>query len=447
MEAELEQRLLVSLQQDRLVLFFGAGLSMGGPSFLPGAATLAQQCAQTYRRKAMPVPLPAGADTDLENLTSFLFERGQQNFFLNDLMEWRPFTQNPNDGHVTIADFLCCNAIRCGITTNFDELVELAARRLGEPLLEAALDGVSVNTPRPYRPLLKMHGSVHDRNHTLWCKRQLRRNDPDPANRLLRSRIVLSRTWLQANLAERDLVFIGFWSDWAYLNRVFTSALVSIHPPLVVLVDPADAAYLKTKAPVLWKWANGNALNFSHAQQMGHDFLDELRVAFSRNFLDQALRSAVPSFQAMCRDPVPSTDFDGLESGALYSLRRDFCGVPGNTVARVRQPEAAMNAVSRAHLLLLSKGAMLEGYIYRKSDGKKIRIVNGLTRLLVEVQASFSSEAPPVAPYDYVICAGADNSGGVKPHILRGGPPATVVRRGAVAEWLTPEMATARGVL
>ena len=129
--------------------------------------------------------------------------------------------------------------------------------------------------------------------------------------------------WLRANLPEKDLIFIGFWSDWTYLNDTFANYFNSVHGSMVILVDPQDDAALMAKAPALWAWASVNA-NFHHVPETGNEFLEELRSAFSKNLLERVLRAAATGFNAMRPGvPVPATDFNGMSLDDLYAFRRD----------------------------------------------------------------------------------------------------------------------------
>jgi NAD-dependent SIR2 family protein deacetylase len=122
MDAALLHRLVASIQQRRLVVFCGAGLSMTGPSLVPSATGLAHQCLKEYNQRALPA-LPATASANLETMTEHLFANGYQSLFLHELVNWRPFRRKPNKGHEAVADFLTCGALNFGVTTNFDELL------------------------------------------------------------------------------------------------------------------------------------------------------------------------------------------------------------------------------------------------------------------------------------------------------------------------------------
>jgi hypothetical protein len=152
-------------------------------------------------------------------------------------------------------------------------------------------------------------------------------NAPPPvsaANQKLRDRIVSASGWLRANLPEKDLIFIGFWSDWTYLNDTFANYFNSVHGSMVILVDPQDDAALMAKAPALWAWASVNA-NFHHVPETGNEFLEELRSAFSKNLLERVLRAAATGFNAMRPGvPVPATDFNGMSLDDLYAFRSVF---------------------------------------------------------------------------------------------------------------------------
>jgi hypothetical protein len=41
---------------------------------------------------------------------------------------------------------------------------------------------------------------------------------------------VQTKTWMAANLREKDLLVVGFWSDWSYLNAVLAEARCARRP-------------------------------------------------------------------------------------------------------------------------------------------------------------------------------------------------------------------------
>jgi hypothetical protein len=445
MDSALLDRLVASIQQGRLVLFCGAGLSVAPPSAVPGAVALTQQIIGEYNRRVLS-PLPPAATANLEALSEYLFAGGHQSLFVRDLVEWRPFTRNPNSGHQAVADFLTSGAIQYGVTTNFDELVELASRDLGVDRFDAAFNSASANINHKHQTYLKIHGCVRDPDHTLWCHSQL--NGPLPvsfANQTVRDRLDSSRAWLGANLPEKDLVFIGFWSDWSYLNDVLETCFNSVHGSLVVLVDPQDDTTLKAKAPALWTWAN-TSTEFRHLPEKGDDFLKELRSRFSRNLLERVLMSAATAFQDMKPgSTLPATSFSTVSLEDLYAFRRDTGGVSSIRIPRYTEPEDSMNAVGRAHLLLRHAGATLDGSRYVKG-GHRFRVVNGKTKLISEIRQDFAEEPPAPLLDDVVICAGGTEDGGVPSHIVRGSTPPTVVRSGTSARWISLETAVAEGL-
>lgn len=448
MDSELLNRLIVSFQQRRLVLFCGAGLSMAAPSGVPAAAALTQQVMDEYRRRALPALSPT-TTSNLETLADHLFAGGLQSLFVRDLVAWRPFRRNPNIGHRAVGDFLTSGAVPFVATTNFDELVELSAMELGEDSFKASLTSDEANVNHGHQPLLKIHGCVRDVDHTLWCRRQLDGAPPvSPANITVRARLASAQQWLRANLPEKDLVFLGFWSDWSYLNSVLSESVHSVHAPFVVLVDPQSDAVLSAKAPELWTWANGSG-EFIHVPEKGEDFLTELRTGFSKNLLERVLQSATAGFQLVKSGvPVPPVSFDGIAVDDLYAVRRDVGGVSSLRIAKYFNPDPSMDAVGRAHLLLRHAGATMSGPRFISSDLKRIRVVNGKTKLISQIRQEFSEEPPLPATLgdDIVICAGASEDGGVPSHIVRGSTTATVVRSGTSARWISLETAIGEGL-
>jgi hypothetical protein len=323
------------------------------------------------------------------------------------------------------------------VTTNYDILVEASAEALGEPDFRSALDGQGANDPsRMHQPYLKLHGCCNiDRNNTIWCLNQL----PEP---VIGARLQSATQWLAGRLPGRDVVVLGFWSDWAYLNSVLEAVVTATVPASVVIVDPATPADLQTRAPGLWAWAHSPGVHFDHAPQSASDFLDELRVRFSRVLLEQTCQASHATYHQWAGAPFQgATGFPvGLSSDHLYSLRRAFSGVPSSAVTRIKRPDVHMHGVGATHLLLVSGGAVLDGHVYML-NGAAIRLVNGAGQVLSEIRARFATEWGSAIAVDFVICAGALDDGGVPPSVVRGQGLATVVRAGNHSNWLTTEQA------
>jgi hypothetical protein len=253
---------------------------------------------------------------------------------------------------------------------------------------------------------------------------------------------------MTANLPEKTVLFVGFWTDWSYLGSVLAESVNSVHIPLVVLIDPQSGANLAAKAPELWHWATSNA-EFVHIPIGGEIFLPRLRKAFSENLLTRVLREAAGGFGATKPGaPMPPVNFDGLTVDDLYSLRRDVYGVPSTRIPRYAHPDGSMDAVGRAHLLLRHSGATLEGPRYLTGKGQRIRVVNGRTKLVNKVKSDFADEVSSVGGVDedIVVCAGGSDDAGTHPHIFKGSGAPTVVRPGSNAEWITLENAVTSGL-
>ena len=264
---------------------------MSPPTGVPSAAELARTCGERYSQ-ATQTHLQDEVRLDLERLVDYFLELDRFREFL-DFVPWETFSRNPNRGHSAIADFLCCGALTFAATTNFDTHIEDAAFELGERNFRSALDGVeAAELADRHRPLLKLHGCHRrDSSNTLWAQSQI-----DP-NGEIQTRLARSATWLTGQLVGRDLVIVGFWTDWDYLNNVLSRALQDSTPRTVVVVDPADRQVLQQKAPELWDWANRH--NFRHVPEPADAFLDELRIVFSRGFVKRAIAGGIPHFAAL----------------------------------------------------------------------------------------------------------------------------------------------------
>ncbi|UNP88131.1 SIR2 family protein [Aeromonas encheleia] len=242
---------------------------MAPPSSLPSALTVAERCFEKYRLESDPNCDPALRD-NLEALAEhFAGLDTLQSVFIEHLVPWNAFMRQPNTGHAAIADFLITRAAVAGISSNYDTLIERCAWDYGSDF-RGSLDGDEASADFVRQaPLLKFHGcSFRDRPATVWAPSQL--NDPT-----ISARIALSKVWMAANLRQKDLLVVGFWSDWEYLNTVIGEALSHVQPLSVTVIDLSPTNVLEQKAPQLWEIANAPNVAFEHVQESGAVALDE----------------------------------------------------------------------------------------------------------------------------------------------------------------------------
>lgn len=418
---ETKARLLASMHAGRLVIVCGAGLSMAEPSNLPAAWQVAEACFDQYRLTIEP-----NADEamryDLEALAQHFADlQTLQSVFIESLVPWADFVRPPNPGHAAVADFLVTKAAAASLSANYDTLIERCAIENGFDF-QNALDGDEA-TVRAHTqgPLLKFHGcAMRDRPATVWTASQL---DAAP----IAERIARSKVWMAANLRQKDLLVVGFWSDWVYLNGLLGTVLDGLSPLSVTVVDLADADALQQKAPDLWALAHGDGVTFTHVQESGAVALDELRKAFSTNYLKMILAAGRPAFEdsagVQCQqDWLEVEDFD---TSTLYGLRRDAEGVPPGKPATRSQP-AQCEILGVFHLMLRQAGAVQtpQGYTM---GGRSVRVVNGAGAALSKLKAIFAG-APVVDSADIVVAPGAINLPG----------PANVIRAGKVGNFIRP---------
>lgn len=438
MDRILASQLLASIEADRLVVFCGAGLSMARPSAVPSAVVLANQCAHKYQMITGEA-LPAHLSNNLEALVdAFLDEAPKFELLIRKLVDWGIFRRNPNLGHTAIADFLSSRVVDFCVSLNFDTLIEGSATNLGETDFNPALDGVQANVLQPHATLLKLHGCCQtERMRTLWCEKQLTLDVE------LNRRIQSSRAWLAGTLQNRDILFIGFWTDWRYLNNILESLMPNCARNLVVLVDPLDDADLQAKAPDLWNWAS-QAVTFARNKQSGSEFLDELRKLWSKQYLERLIEQSKPTYQLKKGRAYTGAGglFDSKESWELFELRRCAEGLPNNNVPRSKRPTINMNLYGAIMLMLMERGAAFEGPICI-FDGLKLRVLNITGDLISRAKARFEDELTPTG-VDVVVCVGADDDGGVPSNIARDQSTSTVVRTGTSGEWINHNEAIRR---
>lgn len=426
---ETAEALMQSIEADRLVIVCGAGLSMANPSRVPSAKDVANQCYDAYEL-LVPGALEFGCRDSLSDIAEHFVQQDRlQTFFLPEIVPWKVFVRQSNRGHAAIADMILSKSVRAALTTNYDWLVEQVAQDKGA-VLDSALDGDEAASTNKHSPYLKLHGcAVKKKCETVWATSQIE------GDASVVERITKTKRWLEGNLREKDFAFVGFWSDWDYLNTVIESALGDVRPLSVTLVDPASDESLRTKAPALWTLLNREGVSFKHLPCSGDEFLDELRCLFSRAYLRRAMQVGRAAFEA---ENAPITKAIAItmssDTDVLYAARCDTEGVPRSQAATKKSPDAT-EIFAMAHFLLNERGAIANGADYEYS-GQSVRIINGAGSTLNSLKHRYSQDPASIAAPDVIICAGSlDNA--VPEDIVRQGRSEDIVRPTASGHWLT----------
>ena len=436
MNDETISRLLRSIHSDNLIIFCGAGLSMAPPSNVPSAAELTDKCIQRDKNNTGK-SLPDQATKDLESMAKYFLDEDQfYKYFLSNLIQWEDFKGAPNAGHLAIVDFLYTGAFEFAVSTNPDILIENAASSIGAlDFTPVVLKEEIYKSQENHGKLIKIHGCCNrDPKNTLWCKHQLTDGEP------LKERIDTFRAWLESAIPEKDILIVGFWSDWRYLNETLYQCLGDIEPQSVYLVDPESLENLKEKAPELSEWANGRNVRFEHIRESGADTLEELRLAFSEIFLNDIFQMGLNAYKAYTETPYeketnlpPNVTVD-----SLFKLRQDYCGVPRNKFPRMKKPDEYKELIGGLHLLLLEKGAILSDSKYSLQD-KVYRLIFSSGMLLSSVKIKYQDEsAPPGMPITMVAVKAEDNLLAVG-NIIRGERKENIIDQAPSTEWITEE--------
>lgn len=409
------------MHADRLVIVCGAGLSMAPPSRLPSAQRVAEACFDSYRLSINPQANEAMRH-DLESLAQhFADSETLETVFIESLVPWADFVRQPNAGHAAVADFLVTRSAAAGLSANYDYLIERCAIENGFDF-QSAIDGdEAIVRARTQSPLLKFHGcATRDRYATVWTPSQL-------DGGTVGNRIATTKTWMSANLRQKDFLVVGFWSDWTYLNTLLGTVLDGLSPRSVTVIDLANADVLEGKARELWALAHGPGVTFNHVQQSGAEALDELRKAFSTNYLRAMLAGGRQAFEDATGSPCDAgwLEIDDFDTATLYALRRDAEGVPANKPA-IRSRPAECETLGLCHLMLRRAGAVQTPIGY-DVGGRLVRVVNGAGAILSKLKARFT-EAPVVESAEIVVAPGSTDLPG----------PANVVRSGRVGDFIRP---------
>ena len=401
---------------------------MAPPSGLPSARSVAEHCFDKYRLESDP-DCDAAMRGDLEALAEhFVVLNTLQSVFIESLVPWPDFVRPYNIGHAAIADFLITRAAVAGISSNYDTLIERSAWDYGADF-QASLDGdEAIQCEVRQGPFLKIHGcSQRERRSTVWAPSQL--TDP-----VISERIDKSKVWMAAGLRQKDLLIVGFWTDWEYLNSIIGTALEGVDPRSVTVIDPLPTQELQVKAPQLWDVAHADNVEFEHVQESAAEALDELRRAFSTSFLRQVLAAGQRTFEQTLGIDCNNSwlDVSNADSETLYAWRRDAEGVSRSTPAKKIRPEGS-EALGFFHLLLRQAGATPheEGY---ELNGRVVRVINGGQAILGTLKARFR-EPPAMKSPDVVVAVGATDLP-VHENIVRPGEVADILRPAPGGLWL-----------
>lgn len=426
------ETIMESILGDRLTILAGAGLSMSAPSNLPSASAIAASASAKYAALygADRPPLPAG----IEEQAELFFQRGELfSIYFQRLIDRNIFAAPPNPGHHALADLLLVRAIQTAITTNVDALIESAGRDLfGE--IGVGIDGhTAAEVHADQAPLLKIHGChVRDPRNMVWARGQLEAHP-------VAGRIASSAQWLEGRLLNRDLLIVGYSTDWAYLNAILQSTLGHVTPCRVIVVNLAESAVFVERAAELYALGERATVRFGYVTASAADFLAAVRERFSKTFIRGVLHSGISEYtaragaapQAAWTEPV-STD-----NQTLWQIRRDLEGCVPTQPASLKAPPPG-NLVGLTLIQLRAAGATPDGQFWALNE-QRIRLIRANDKYLHRVQAEFERElAPTVAP-DIVIAVGAESQQ-LPANIAREGTTATIAR-GTKGRWFTRQEA------
>ena len=419
-----------SLLADRLSALFGAGLSMAPPSCLPSAASLAESAKETYEAQFGAAPF----GSDIAEQADYFFNRNElATVYLRTLIDKDAFAGPPNSGHVALADLILVGALKTAVTTNIDTMIETAGQNLFGHV-ESGVDADAMALiPAHVTPLLKIHGCRQSNMATtVWSVLQF----GDPA---ITARLEGNADWLRHRLANRDLLIVGYSTDWDYLNEALNRVMGTVAPARVIIVDPCDGATLEAKAPHLIALGGRASVQFLHVRCSGDLFLDSLRRAFSQSFVRQVLYRGRQEFEDLKGSPPDPTWLEppDLTSDAYWQMRRDLEGCGPRRPAKESKPTAGP-LLGTTLLQLRAAGAIPDGSVWALA-GQRIRVMRADGKVLYKVQADFSRDTAPVVAPDIVIAVGAEDVS-LPAHIVRGAGGSTITR-GASARWLTRKQA------
>ena len=418
-----------ALVAGRLALLCGAGLSMAEPSSIPSAAQLAASAKQKYDANfgSARSPLPVSIDDQ----ANFFFARGElATVYIRSYIDPNVFSSRPNSGHYAVADLLLVRGASMAVSTNVDTLIEQSGDRLNGRVPVGTTKEDVARAPSSKSPLLKVHGCWSRPWETIWATNQLNQEE-------VKNRLHECSKWLEVSLLDRDLLIVGYSTDWNYLNLALESAIGTVNPTRVIVVDPCDTDSFAAKAPVLHDLGTRASIEFCHVQCSGDRFLDRLRVSFSQMFVRQMLHGGRDAYLESVGDEPDVSWLEPASEDArvLWQTRRDLEGCGPHDPATMRDPPEEP-LLGLTMLQLRARGATPVGSLW-SVDGRSIRIIRAPNRMLHVVEAEFSGESAPAAAPDVVIAVGAE-AVSLPSSVARGSGSGTIVR-GAASRWLSRE--------
>ena len=419
-------RALDGILNNRLVLLAGAGLSMAPPSNLPSAAKIAADAKVEYdaRYGGLKPSLPPG----IEAQAQLFFENGELGVYLKEFVDQDVFAGRPNEGHAAVADLLLSHGLQAAVTTNVDVLIETAGQLLFGQVF-TGIDGNAVAAPPgDAAPMLKIHGCwMQQRETTLWAPGQLLA--PPIADR-----IALSAAWLRTALVDKDLLIVGYSTDWDYLNQVIGQTLGVVSPASVLVVDPSSTADFVKKAPDLAALAGRASKGAIHLMASGSDFLESLRLRFSKVFIHRTIAKGVEAYCAHAGHAPAAASLKAPDLGneALWRIRRDLLGCKPNRPARQAQPHDEP-ATGLTLIKIREAGGNASGP-YWEVNGQAVRVIRASGSFLHQLENEYRWDMPPLAAPDVVVAVGADDLH-LPPDLVR--QPDGSITRGSGPKWMT----------
>ena len=399
---------------------------MAPPSDLPSAANIAAAAKHEYDARYAGSRPPLS--NDIEEQATLFFGQNELSSYLNEFIDIDAFAGRPNEGHVAIADLLLSQALQTVVTTNVDMLIEAAGLQLLGNVFTAIDGHEAAAVPVNAKPLLKIHGCWNkDKNNTVWCEPQIHEAPVE-------QRIQRSANWLENNLVNKDLVILGYSTDWDYLNEVIERTMGTIAPSSVIVVNLAAQANFEAAAENLTELANRAENGSFYVQASGAEYLEGLRHEFSQSFIRRALALGAQEFEGQ-NGAAPGPDLLAPLASTneeLWQMRRDLLGCRPNKPARDPVPPQEP-AVGLTILQIRSAGGTPNGS-YWDIAGRSVRVIRTPNSFLHSLEAAYRWEMPPVSAPHVVVAVGAEDTNLPAELVRR---PDGSIARGSGPGWMT----------
>jgi hypothetical protein len=147
---------------------------------------------------------------------------------------------------------------------------------------------------------------------------------------------------LNVRLLDRDLLIVGYWTDWDYLNEILAATLGAVNPARVIVVDLADRRNVSGKGAGSLRARAACVDGLSACAGFRRRLPYSLRCHFSKSFVRRVLHLGANEYSDYTGSNPDAAWIEprDLDNITLWQIPRDLEGRMPNEPAKERKPAA-----------------------------------------------------------------------------------------------------------